>query len=200
MNNKNLETELQNELLEIDRAIKSLKLKQTEAIINTSIELPKPREYYVIDTQVKRVACPVCFEDVAETMLRRHMASECKGNEIICPSIGCKERMPACDLSTHIQQKCRVVKRRKWLAKQSKVREVENQINKAKNDAEEYKKRNKSLNKNRVPPPVIDESFQTESFQITNNNDSFAVSENQDANQDSVSSFLNYITLNHINI
>lgn len=155
---------LQKQLEEVDHAISHLKTRQHEALEVTSLDLPKTREFFKIDTQVKRVACPVCFEDVSESALRHHMANSCGGNEVVCPAIGCRERMPISELKVHVKHKCPVAKRRKWLAKQAQSRDAEKRLEEAKKqEALVLKRRAQELERRRVrqhrwPPPLEEDA------------------------------------------
>ncbi|CAN0021419.1 unnamed protein product, partial [Ectocarpus fasciculatus] len=91
--------------------------------------------------EVKRVACPVCFEEVSESALRHHMANSCGGNEVVCPAIGCRERMPISELKVHVKHKCPVAKRRKWLAKQAQSRDAEKRLEEAKKQEAHLKRK-----------------------------------------------------------
>lgn len=165
------ELQLQRQLRDVDQAIQHLKAKQEEAIAVTSLELPPRRDFYKIDTDLKRVPCPVCFEDILENNLRNHMLSSCGGNEVSCPAVGCRERVPASQLQMHIEHKCQVTKRRKWLAKQAKAREAEKRLQEAKRQEEALMKRKavelerRQVRRRRWPPPAeIDELAQSLAF------------------------------------
>jgi hypothetical protein len=118
------EAALQGRMREVEAAICSLKARQGQGLALASLDLPPPRSHLLIDTQPRRSACPVCFADVAESALRRHLAESCAGSEAACPHAGCGLRMPAGELRHHMQQTCVVAKRRRMLAKKVKAREV----------------------------------------------------------------------------
>ena len=151
--------ELQKQLLDVEQAITHLKGRQEEGLAITSLDLPKPREYYVINTELKRVACPVCFADVSENALRMHMANSCDGSEVICPAVGCREIMLASELKFHTEHKCTVTKRRRWLAKQAKTRELQKRMEEAKRQEDALLKRKagaqdiRKVRQHRWPPP-----------------------------------------------
>lgn len=158
------EAALQRQLMDVESAIATLKTRQEEGIAVTSMELPITRQVYKIDTSIKRVACPVCFEDVLESGLRHHMANACVGIEVECPAVGCRQRMPASELKIHMDHKCPVAKRRKWLARQAKTREAEQQVLEAKRQEDTLLKRRAAelersrLRRHRWPPPSVEDS------------------------------------------
>lgn len=153
------EQELVAHLEGLEQAIHQLKEKQRDGLAVTSLELSNSRAGPPIDTQLGKVACPVCFAEVQENSLRKHMANSCGGTELTCPAIGCRERMPASELKVHLEHKCQVTKRRRWLAKQAKTRETEKRMVEAKKQEDALLKRRadalaaRELRKHRWPPP-----------------------------------------------
>jgi hypothetical protein len=150
------EEELKNKLRILDNAIEVVNSNRKQNLLLQSNEIIRTGEYYKIDTQPKRVSCSKCFKDLSETMLRKHVAEECTSNEITCPAIGCKMIMCASDLKKHLADDCQVTKKRRWLAKQSKVRVIEERKKKAEEDERRYLSRKKAPASRRVPPAEAD--------------------------------------------
>ena len=153
------EEDLENKLRILDNAIEVVTTNRKQNLLLLSDEIIRTGEYYKIDTQPKRVSCPKCFKDLSESMLRKHVNEECTSNEVKCTAIGCQMIMCASDLKKHLANDCQVTKKRRWLAKQSKVRAIEERKKKAEEDERRYLSRKKATDPHRGPPTESYGSF-----------------------------------------
>ena len=52
--------------------------------------------------------CPACHETVVASLLRRHASDECPSRVMACPNkyLGCAEKFPAAEMTTHLREQC----------------------------------------------------------------------------------------------
>ncbi len=66
--------------------------------------------------------CPKCYLELSLGSLRRHMAEECRNNEVACSEHDCNAVFPAEHLKMHLATECLAAKRRKKLVEVARLR------------------------------------------------------------------------------
>ena len=84
-----------------------------------------PNQANDLDATKNLVSCPQCCGEMIQAKeIELHLKS-CRARVVICPEVGCGERILFCDIKEHKRNTCKIALRREKLLEQKKIRDSE---------------------------------------------------------------------------